>query len=82
MRTVLIYILAGTLVVMVAFGIRDAISFGIGVSDGASRAPRDLWNALGDAVSWGVEYKEGALAILIVCVTLLVIGRDPKIKHR
>jgi hypothetical protein len=82
MRTVLLYILAVTVVVMVAFGVRDAVSFGIGVSGGASRAPRDLWNALGDAVSWGLEYKEGAAAILIICVTLLFIGKDPKIKHR
>ncbi len=82
MRTVLLYILAVTVVVMVAFGIRDAVSFGIGVSAGASRAPRDLWNALGDAVSWGLEYKEGAAAIIIVCVTLLFIGKDPKVKHR
>jgi hypothetical protein len=41
-----------------------------------------LWGALGDAVTWGIEYKEGTTAVFVVCLVVLYMLRNPTIKSR
>jgi hypothetical protein len=60
---------------LLCFAIRDIVVFGMGISSSAAHAPSQLWDALGDAVAWSRDYKEGATAIFLVCIALLYIGR-------
>jgi hypothetical protein len=77
MRTALICIVVVSAAVMLGFAVHDVVSFGMGISSSASRAPKQFWDALGDAVIWGIEYKEGATVIFIVCFVVLCILRSP-----
>jgi len=82
MKAALRFIAVASAVVLLSFFFRDIIRLGMGISSSASSAPKHFWDALGDAVAWGLEYKEGATAVLIICLVILYIGRDPTIKNR
>jgi hypothetical protein len=82
MRTALILIVVVSAAAMLAFAVHDVVSLGIGISSSASRAPKQFWDALGDAVIWGIEYKELATAAFVVCLAALYIGRNPTIKTK
>jgi ABC-type Fe3+ transport system permease subunit len=77
MRTALICIVVVSAVIMLGFAVHDVVSFDMGISSSASRAPKQFWDALGDAVTWGIEYKEGATAVFVICLVVLYIVKNP-----
>ena len=82
MKASLRFVIAVTGVALLGFAVRDMVSFGMGVSSSVSHAPRELWDALADAVSWGIEYKVGATVAFIVCLAVLYLSRVPPIKSK
>jgi hypothetical protein len=77
MRTALIFMVVVSAVVLLGFAVHDVVSFGMGISSSASRAPKQFWDALGDAVTWSIEYKEGATAVFVICLVVLYIVKNP-----
>jgi hypothetical protein len=77
MRTALISIAVVSAAVMLGFAVHDVVSFGMGISSSTSRAPKQFWDAVGNAVTWGIQYKEGTTAIFIVCLVVLYIIKSP-----
>jgi presenilin-like A22 family membrane protease len=43
------------------------------MSSSVLNAPQQLWNALGDATTWGVSYKVVATVVFIVCLAVLYV---------
>jgi ABC-type Fe3+ transport system permease subunit len=82
MKAALIVIVVVSALVLLAFAVHDLISFGMGISSSASDASKQFWDAVGDALSWGIEYKAGATAVFLICLAILYIGRNPTIKSR
>jgi hypothetical protein len=41
--------------VLLSFAVHDTVSFGWRISTGASRARKQFWDALVDAVAWGIQ---------------------------
>jgi hypothetical protein len=82
MKAALIFIVVLSAVVLLAFAVHDAISFGMGISSSPSHAPKQFRGAVWDAVAWGIEYKELTTAACIVCLAVLYLGRNPAIKNR
>ena len=68
--------------VLLGFAVHDTVSFGWGIFTSASRAPRQFWDTFADAVAWGIQYKEWATVILIVCLVALYSLKNPTIKRR
>ena len=79
MKALLRFVLVVTGVVLLGFAVHDMVSFGMGVSSSVSRAPRELWDVLVDAVTWGIHYKEMAIVAFVVCFLALYISRAPSI---
>lgn len=69
---------------LASLGLPDYEMFrhGIEISFGISHAPRQLWNALVAAVTWGMKYKEMTLVACIACLTALYITVVPSMKNR
>jgi hypothetical protein len=67
---------------LLGFAAYDMVSFGWRISTSASCAPEQFWHALVDAVAWGIQYKEWATLILIVCLVVLYCLRNTAIKSR
>ena len=82
MRAFLRLIVVVTGMALLVFAVRDMVSFGMGVSSSVSHAPRELWDALGDAVTWGIQYKQWATIAFIVCLAALYLYRVPPIKSK
>ena len=82
MRAFLRLIVVVTGMALLVFAVRDMVSFGMGVSSSVSHAPRELWDALGDAVTWGIQYKQLATIAFIVCLVALYLYRVPSIKSK
>ena len=82
MKALLRFVLVVTGVVLLGFAVHDMVSFGMGVSSSVSHAPRELWDALADAVSWGIEYKVGATVAFIFCLAVLYVRRVPPISSK
>ena len=82
MRAFLRLIVVVTGMALLVFAVRDMVSFGMGVSSSVSHAPRELWDALGDAVTWGIQYKQWATIAFIVCLVALYLYRVPSIKSK
>jgi hypothetical protein len=82
MKASLRFVIAATGVALLGFAVHDMVSFGMGVSSSVSHAPRELWNALGDAVTWGIQYKQWATIAFIVCLAALYLYRVPPVKSK
>ena len=82
MRAFLRLIVVVTGMALLVFAVRDMVSFGMGVSSSVSHAPRELWDALGDAVTWGIQYKQRATIAFIVCLVARYLYRVPSIKSK
>jgi hypothetical protein len=82
MKAALIFIVVVSALVLLVFAAHDLISFGTGISRSAPDAPNQFWDAVGDALSWCIEYKEGATAVLLICLAILYIAKNPTIKSR
>ena len=81
MRAFLRLIVVVTGMALLVFAVRDVASVGMGISSNSS-ASRQLWDALGDAVRWGIEYKVGVTVAFIVCLAVLYLSRVPPIKSK
>jgi hypothetical protein len=68
--------------VLLGFAVHDVVSLGWRISTIASRAPRQFRDALVEAVAWGIQYKEWATVVVIVCLVVLYIDKGPTIKIR
>ena len=79
MKASLRLLFAVTGVVLLGFAVHDMVSFGMGVSSSVSHAPRELWDVLVDAVTWGIQYKEMAIVAFVVCFLALYLSRVPSI---
>jgi len=73
------FIVVVSAVVLLAFAVHGAISFGIGFSSAASGAPKQFSDAVVDAVAWDIEHKEGITLVLIVCLIVLYSGWNPSV---
>jgi uncharacterized membrane protein YczE len=82
MRALLRLIVVVTGMALLVFAVRDMVSLGMGLSSSVSHAPRDLWDALGDAVTWGIEYKVGATVAFIVCLAVLYVRKVPTVRSK
>jgi hypothetical protein len=82
MKASLRLVFAITGVALLGFAVHDMVSFGMSVFSSGSHAPRELWDALGDAVTWGIEYKVGVTVAFIVCLTVLYVRRVPALKSK
>ena len=82
MRALLRLMVVVTGMALLVFAVRDVASFGIGISSSGSSASNQLWDALGDAVSWGIEYKVGVTVAFIVCLAVLYVRRVPPISSK
>ena len=82
MKASLRLLFAVTGVALLGFAVHDMVSFGMGVSASVSHAPRELWDVLADAVSWGIEYKVGATVAFIFCLAVLYVRRVPPISSK
>ena len=82
MKAALIVIVIVSALALLAFAVHDLISFGMGMFSSASDAPNQFWDAVGDAFSWGIEYKEGATAVFLIGLAILYILKEPTIKSR
>jgi len=80
MKSALVFVFVVCGVMLLGFAVHDVVSFGMGISGSAAHAPKQFWDAVVDAVAWGMEYKEGATAIFIVCVVGLYALRNPGIR--
>ena len=78
MAAALKFIVWASAILLLCFAVHDVFSFGMSVSSSASHAPRQLWDAIGDAVAWSHDYKEATTAIFLVCLALLYIGRKSR----
>ena len=81
MRAVLRLIVVVTGMALLVFAVRDVASVGMGISSNSS-VSRQLWDAFGDAVTWGVEYKVGVTVAFIVCLAVLYVRRVPPISSK
>jgi len=68
--------------ILLFFAVHDVVVWGAGISSSASRATGEFWDGLGDAVAWCIDYKAGATAVLVICLALLYVGKEPTIKSR
>ena len=82
MRAFLRLIVVVTGMALLVFAVRDMVSFGMGVSSSVSHAPREVWDALGDTLTWGIQYKQWATIAFIVCLVALYLYRVPSIKSK
>ncbi len=82
MKAALIIIVVLSAALLLFFAVHDVISLGMGISGSATRAPKQFWDALMDAVIWCIEYKTGTFAVFIVCLAILYLIKDPTIKAR
>ena len=82
MKAALRLIVVISAAVLLGFAVHDIVSFGWRISTVASRAAVQFWDALVDAVTLGIRYKEWATVIAIVCLAALYSLRDPTIKRR
>ena len=82
MKTVLIFIAVVSAVALLGFAVHDVIYLGMGISRSATHAPKEFWDAFGDAVKWSIEYKEAATVVLVVCLVVLYVVRAPSTKRR
>ena len=73
MKASLRFVIAAIGVALLGFAVHDMVSFGMDVSSSVSHAPRELWDALGDAVAWGIQYKVGVTVAFIVCLAVLYV---------
>ena len=77
MRPALRLMVVVSAIILLAFAVHDVVRLGMGISSSASHAPKQFWEALVDAFTWGIEYKEGATAAFIVGLVALYLIRSP-----
>ena len=82
MKSVLLFVFAVCAVVLLGFAVHDIVSLRMGIFGSASHAPKQFWDAVVDAVAWGMEYKEGVTIAFIVCLAALYLARHPGAKPR
>jgi hypothetical protein len=58
---------------LLVFAVHDLASLWMGMSSSVSLSPQQLWDALGDATTWGISYKVGATVAFIVCLAVLYV---------
>jgi hypothetical protein len=81
MKTVLIFIAVVSAVALLGFAVHDVMYLGMGISGSAAHAPKEFWDALGDAVKWSIQYKEAATVVFVVCLVILYVVSGPSTKR-
>ncbi|MGA2905472.1 MAG: hypothetical protein ABSD98_16725 [Candidatus Korobacteraceae bacterium] len=81
MKSVLLFVFAVCAVVLLGFAVHDIVSLRMGIFGSASHAPKQFWDAVVDAVAWGMEYKEAATVIFIICLLALYAASNPRIRN-
>jgi len=82
MKAFLKFVVAVTGVGLLGFAIHDMVSFGMGVSSSVSRAPQQFWDALEDAITWGIQYKVEVTVAFVVGLIILYLWTVPPIKSK
>ncbi len=82
MKAALTFLLLASATLLLGFVVHDMLSFRWGALTAASSAPRQLWNALAEALAWGKEYKEGTTVVFVTCVIALYISKTPTVKKQ
>ena len=76
------FVAAVTGVTLLGFAVHDIVSLRMGFSSSVLGAPHQLWDAVGDVITWGIEYKVGATIVFVICLAILYVTKVPAIKDK
>ena len=82
MKAALKVVVVVTGLTLLAFVVRDMVSFGTGIPDSIWRSPSRMWDALGDAVTSDIDYKVAVLVALLASLAILFVDQVPSIRSK
>lgn len=82
MKATFIFIVVAGVALLIAFGVRDIVGLGMGLSASASQAPEHFRDAFGTVLACGIQHKGLSTAAFIACLAAPFIRWNPTIKER
>ena len=82
MKPVLMFIIAASATLLVAFAVHDIVNLGMGFPALATHPPEEFREAIGNALAYAFQHKGLSITAFMICLIAPFIRWNPTIRVR